>query len=358
MKFAWLSRKLNISMLIIGIGIILLVSGVLFGIYSKREKTYCVKYEETGDLEYSVALKENEFYEQDYLEKDRQYIASLVEHINSKFKYRLTLKEDLKYEYIYKIVANVNVIDNKTNKVIYDLSENILEETIGESNNILQIQENVKIDYNKYNDLISKFVTGYKLRDVTSKLTVNMRVKIAGKSEDFEKEVSVMSLQIPLTTDTIGIDVSYDLANNSDSIITLKSRYNNNEIFLYLAIIFLIIDIGLVVGLIIYIKSSSTEEDKYKSELKKILNTYGTYISEVEDEFDMKGYQILKVKKFIDLLEIRDTMHIPIIMIENKESLTSCFIIPTDNRILYFYSLGITQYALPTGSSEKAEESV
>ena len=51
----------------------------------------------------------------------------------------------------------------------------------------------------------------------------------------------------------------------------------------------------------------------------------------------MSGYQILRVKKFVDLLEIRDTMHIPIIMIENKENLVTCFIIPTDNKILYFH---------------------
>ena len=175
----------------------------------------------------------------------------------------------------------------------------------------------------------------------------------------FQKEDdSVISIDIPLTTDTVGIDVNYNLSNNVDSLITLKSSYNNSKILLYIAVFILMIDIGLTIGLIIYIRSSLTEEEKYKNELSKIVNNYGTYISEVEDEFDMKDYQILKVKKFVDLLEIRDTMHIPIIMIENKENLVTCFIIPTDNKILYFYSLGVTQYALPTANNEKIEEQV
>ena len=358
MNLAGLSRKQIAAMMTVGIVLILAFSCFFFGVYYKRGKTHCVGYEDNGNIEYSVALKDNEFYEKNYLEKDRQYIASLIKHIEAKFNYRLQLEEEVPYEYKYRVVANINVVDNKTNKVIYDLSENIVEEVIGQSNNFIQIQENIEIDYNKYNELINKFVAGYKLRDVPSELSVNMQVGISGIEEDFQKNVSNMSINMPLTTDTIGIDLNYDVARNPNSVIEIKSISNSNKTFLYLSVLFLVVDVAAVIGLIIYIRSSSTEEEKYKNELKKIINSYGTYISEVEDEFDMNGYQILKVKKFIDLLEIRDTMHIPIIMIENKENLATCFMIPTDNKILYFYSLGITQYALPIGSNEKGEEKV
>lgn len=359
MKLIELNRKMNIYTWISGIVLILIISIVFFGIYSKRDKVYFVKYDDYSELDYNVALKENQYFEEEFLGKDRQYIASLIDHINANFKYKLTVKEDLEYSYKYKILANVNVIDNNTNKVIYDLSENVLEEITGKNENVLAIEENVKIDYNKYNNLISEFVKGYNLKNVTSNLNVKMYVGIAGTADDFQKEEdSVISLNIPLTTDTVGIDANYNLSNNVDSLITLKSSYNNSKILLYIAAFLILVDIGLVVGLIMYIKNSLTEEEKYKNELSKILNNYGTYISEVEDEFDMKDYQILKVKKFIDLLEIRDTMHIPIIMVENKENMQAYFIIPTDNKILYFFSLGVTQYALPESKEEKIEEQV
>lgn len=359
MKLVELSRKMNIYTWIFGIVIVLIISGVFFRIYAERDKVYYVKYDDYSELDYNVALKENEYYEQTHLDKDRQYIASLIDHINANFKYNLSVKEDLEYQYKYKIIANVNVIDNGTNKIIYDLSENIIEEEVGKNEKLLEIEENVRIDYNKYNDLISEFVEGYNLKNVTSKLTVKMYVGIAGTVQDFEKEEdSVISIDIPLTTATVGINVNYNLSNNVDSLITLKASYNNSKILLYISVILLLVAVGLTVGLIIYIRSSLTEEEKYKNELSKIINNYGTYISEVEDEFDMKDYQILRVKKFVDLLEIRDTMHIPIIMMENKESLVTCFVIPTDNKILYFYSLGVTQYALPLGNKEKIEEQV
>lgn len=355
MKVLELHRKMNIYTWITALVLILIISGVLFTMYIKKDTVYYVHYNDKSDLDYQVALKENDYFDENYLGKDQQYIASLIDYISADFKYDLNVDEDLEYSYQYKIVANVNVIDKTSNKAIYTFSENLLDEITGQSSNALNIKENVKIDYNKYNDLINEFVQVYNLKNVTSKLTVDMYVGIAGSIEEFQKEEdSVISLDIPLTTDTIGIDINYDLSNNVDKLITLKPSYQNSKILLIIGTILLIIDLGLLVGLIIYIKKSETEEEKYNTQLKKILNNYGSYISKVEDEFDMKGYQILKVQNFVDLLEIRDTMHIPIIMIENKESLITCFIIPTNNNILYFYSLGITQYALPT--SQENEE--
>ena len=74
MKLVELNRKMNIYTWIIGIIFILIISGVFFGIYLKRDKVYYVKYDDCSELDYSVALKENQYYEQEYLEKDRQYI--------------------------------------------------------------------------------------------------------------------------------------------------------------------------------------------------------------------------------------------------------------------------------------------
>ena len=120
MRLIELNRKMNIYTWIVGIILILIISGVFFGIYSKRDEVYYVKYDDHSELDYNVALKENQYFDETYLEKDRQYIASLIDYINANFKYNLTVKEDLEYSYKYKILANVNVIDNNTNKVIYN----------------------------------------------------------------------------------------------------------------------------------------------------------------------------------------------------------------------------------------------
>ena len=68
--------------------------------------------------------------------------------------------------------------------------------------------------------------------------------------------------------------------------------------------------------------------------------------------------KIIKMQSFVDLLEIRDTMRLPIIMLENKEKMITCFMITTDNNVLYFFSIGVTQYALPASPISASTETV
>ena len=349
-----LNRKIGIYIWIAAIVIILVISIILLGVYFNKDKVDYIKYSENGNVEYNVLLNKNEYFNNKYLEEGKQYIASLIDSIVADFNYSFELEETAEYTYDYNIVANVNVIDNNTNKIIYNISDELLSGN-GDSNYKFILNENVKVDYNKYNKLINKFVALYNLNNVTSKLSVSMNVSAEGITKEFKKEGSTIALDIPLTTNTVSIDVNHNLSNGEQGLIPLDLTDNNGNTLLVTAISLIIVAVGLVVGLKKYIKVSSTDEEKYNVQMKKILNSYGSYISKVEDDFDMKGYQILKVENFVDLLEIRDTMHIPIILIENKQNLVACFIIPTNNKILYFYSLGATQYGLPM-ASEKNEE--
>ena len=47
----------------------------------KLNKTYYIGYRESGAIDYNVFLKDNEFFEQDYLGKDQSYVASLIDKI-------------------------------------------------------------------------------------------------------------------------------------------------------------------------------------------------------------------------------------------------------------------------------------
>ena len=49
--------------------------------------------------------------------------------------------------------------------------------------------ENVKIDYNRYNELIKSFVKVYSLDDTVSTLTLRLHISILGDCEDFEDNI-------------------------------------------------------------------------------------------------------------------------------------------------------------------------
>lgn len=241
------NRKLIISIWSISIIIILIISIGFLALYAKRNSVYYVHYDEKSDLDYEVVLKENEYFEEDHLNEDNQYIAKLIDSINTNFKYDLAVKEDLTYNYRYKITADVNVKDNTTNKPIYTYSEDLLNEVTGKSDGALNIDENIKVDYQKYNEKISEFVNVYKLSDVTSMLTLKMYVGIDGDLEQLNKaDESVISLDIPLTTNTVAIDMKYDLSDNVDNLIALKSDYQNSIMWVYVAGGLFLLDLALL----------------------------------------------------------------------------------------------------------------
>ena len=93
-----------------------------------------------------------------------------------------------------------------------------------------------------------------------------------------------------------------------------------------------------------YIRNSRSARTVYEIELKKILNNYRSYIQKVNSKFDLTGYQALKVDNFTDMLEIRDTTSQPILMVENSTKGGAYFIIPTSSKILYVYSIKISDY--------------
>lgn len=353
-EFEWMKTdKKKSKILATIIMIIVLIAGILLIKNSLIKKnTDVISYKDSKNIEYKVLLNENGYYQTDYIEEGNQYIADLIKSIETNIKYKFDLNE--KYEYKYKVIGTVTVKDEKTGRCIYTSSEDLVEEKTGEAKKDITIEENINIDFVKYNDLIKKFVGSYNLKNVTSTLSVKLDFGVDGVNKDFSKTMgTVMNLDIPLGQNTVAIDKNFDLT-NANNFITYSSGKNGiGKAGLAFGIMLLVGDAIVALGYVIYNKVNATSEEKYNRDLKKIVNSYDSYISKIDGEFDMEGYQILKVQNFTDLLEIRDTMQLPIMMLENKEQLATCFVIPTNAQLLYFYSITAKQYALPSGRREQ-----
>ena len=340
-------RKRKITSYLCLIIVIMICSLSLLFLYFNKTKDYYVSYKETSDLDYRVYLKENDFFESDYLEKDNQYVASLIDHINAKFNYKLNIENmAIDYQYQYHIEAFINVIDNNTKNSIFSKKLDLVPEKLlySHKEHTVEINEDINIDYNYYNDLIKKFITIYELNETTSTLEVNMYVKVLGNCEDIENAETnnVITLSIPLTTKTVGIDMNYDvLGDNAENVMICNDNNGSAIIYLILSILIFVGDIILIIVLIRYVINSRTAETIYHRELRKILNNYKSYIQKINNELDLKGYKVLIVDTFTDMLEIRDTIQEPILMIENKQKTGVFFLIPSKTRILYTYSIKV-----------------
>lgn len=322
---------------------IVIISTILISfitLYIENNKIKYIKYTEQGNVDYKVYLKKNNFFEEKYLEENKEYISSLIDNVQAQFKYNLSIEqENIINKYTYKILSNVKVTDKTTKKNLYDKTEILMPE----KENLLDqkqinIKETVEIDYNKYNDLINKFISIYEVGNIDSELTVNMIIDIMDSNEKINEPI--ITLRIPLTTNTMDIDIKNNLVEGKNNVIKYKKEKKYNLLFILISVISLLINLVLIIKLIIYIKKTRNIITKYKKEKKKILRNYSQYIQKIDNRIDYEKYEQINVSTFTDLLEIRDAMQSPILMIEEKNC--TKFIIPTEN-ILYIYTVKIKE---------------
>jgi hypothetical protein len=168
-----------------------------------------------------------------------------------------------------------------------------------------------------------------------------MYISVKGNCDDLvdnPDSQSVISLKIPLTERTMSIEMESNLVETKDGLLVCR-KVDNPIMTLVTGVILFICDIGLITWTGIYIAKTRSPKDIYERELKKILNNYHSFIQKINNDFDLKGYQILKVDTFTDMLEIRDTLQQPILMVESKEKNGVHFIIPSVTKLLYTYTL-------------------
>lgn len=358
--FDMLKRKSLIIRDIIVIAFIFIVTAMLAIEVKKENKTQLnIVYTENSNLDYKVYLKENDFFDEDYWEEDNQYIASLIDYIEANFKYELEAsKPNIDYQYTYKIVAEVNVEDKTNHKSLYKFSEELIDGKIYDFNTSskLCINEPVKVDYNRYNDIIKRFVDLYDLNNSIASVTVNMYVNVLDDTpkDTTKPDIPAISLNIPLTTETMAIDIESNLVNEND--INVCTTINKGK-YLFGTILLAVLDIILVIKLIIFINDTKNEKAVYNMRLRKIMSNYGSYIQKLNNEYDFEGHQILEIKSFEDLLQIKETLNKPILMTEKSLAMETYFFIPSDDNV-YIYELKAGNLRKNRGKryKEKGEE--
>lgn len=328
------------------IGIIAMLIIFLIACLSLTVKgEYKLHFSDKGNMDYKVYLKKNEFFEDDYLPMDRQYIASIIDHVDADFSYSFKSDERINLEYSYYLTATL-LINNADGKKIYDKKETILEKQKYNEvkNDSFSISENVKIDYDKYNKVATKFVEQYGIV-ADSKLVVSLYVDVVGKHAEFDKNISdkaVVTLEIPLTNKTVDITLDYELAENNNQILQYSSTRISNPILFGFACVLAVADIVAIIGFIIYVIINRDNETLYNIKLNKILKDYDRYISEtkiterVEDLLKTRGLRIVILNSFESLMDVRDTIEKPILFHEERIGEEAIFYL-FDDKIGYVY---------------------
>ncbi|MBE6646555.1 MAG: hypothetical protein E7611_02795 [Ruminococcaceae bacterium] len=343
------------SVIIAVVAIAVIISALVS--YQLNQK-YFIGYTESGSIDYDVYLKDNEFYDSPYLDKNQSYVASLIDRIITNFYYDIDMDaEDVNYRYSYTITSRLEIIDDTSDVPIFNPEYELVsvKDKSQNSSNRLTINEIVVLSYDEYNDLASKFLETYDLAGATtSNIVLTLKVDVLSDCEAFTgSSVDTYSseLRIPLTTKTVNIKMTSSVPDAEAKMIAC-TRGAGSEVFKTTAIVLGISDILLALLLVAFIYLTRTDDITYTARVKKILSQYKSYIQKIKNLFETRGYQVVLVDTFDEMLEIRDTIQAPILMHENEDKTCAKFMIPTDSKILYLYEIKIEGYTDPEPEPE------
>lgn len=325
--------------------VVIFIIGLLFlyNYYTLSKGRY-IYYNEESNVNYNVCLKQNEFYENKCLEKNNQYVASLIDYIPANFNYKLNfLNSDLEYTYSYRMVATFNVKDSSSEKILFTKDDILYTSPEKKATNGVAIDYNLSIDYNKYNDLLNNFINIYDLSQTTNELKVSMDVFINGQGDEKFGDINTSkatSLTIPLTTKTVNIDINGTSMNSNDNRIHVQPTKSYTPL-LILGVVFVVIALGLLILILDLIKKNRTVQEIYDNRIKKITLAYDAYIQKITGDYPIGASQICKVSSFQDMLEIKESSEKPLLMLENKEKTGTFFLIPVGEGVIYTYAIRV-----------------
>lgn len=294
----------------LGLGIFYLIESINF---SKEES---IRYKENSSLDYKVYLKENDFYDTPYLTKDMAYIASLIDTINIDFNYLFSIDTISNMDFSYGIYGKLIIADESGENTYFEKEYNLLNNkqvNMVESKS-QEIKENISIDYGYYNRLANDFKMSYAI-DTTSYLKVYLKIdkKNAEKETKFDlNDTDELAITIPLSEKAIQIKMDYMNLNETNQVLAQPEVAVEDMTVLVISIILFLVSIISfikIIRLLSLLKVRSSNFDKY---INKILSEYDRLVVETVSCPNLTDNNVIKIKKFEELLDVRDNLKLPI----------------------------------------------
>lgn len=302
-------------------------------------------YKKNNNIDYKVYLKENDYFEEDYLEKDGQYISSIINNIKVNMKYSFQASNKFNYTYKYKIVGQLVVNHNQDDKLesqIFSKDYIFNDEKVISHNdsNEFDINEVFDINYQEFDQYIKVFKSNYAL-SVSALLKVKMYIEIEGYSDNVTNgyhDSDILELDIPIAEPTIELSTANTEVDNQGIINGLKQGVIKNRVTFTFGIIFLVISLLVLISEIYDIYFHSYHQNSFIRTVNKILKMYDNVIVNSKTPLNLDNMKIINVSSFEELLDAEEELRIPIIYNEIEYNKKVTFtIINNDQAWVYTY---------------------
>ena len=300
------------------------------------EEEQIVKYNEKSSLDYKVYLFKNDFYDQEYLDKDMLYVASLIKNIKLDFDYLFTAEDKENLDFEYSVIGKLSITNKEGTRYYFEKTYTLLnpKKVTMTDTNIQRIVEEVNVDYSYYNNLATNFKASYGL-DTESKLTVFMLInkKNTPQSNFVMDNNTIMNVVIPLSQKSIDIRLDYKDINQTSNIIKAQDVKVRNTVILAVAITLVVSSLAVMIKTMRMLSLLRTKRSAYDKYIAKLLKEYDRLIAETSTSISFKDKEIIDVNKFTELLDLHDNLQLPIMFYSVTNHQKAYFYISHDNTI-------------------------
>ena len=337
--FSYQTRLIaNIVILVLSSVLSILLLAHSFNLFEKTEITY----KENNEMHYTVLLKENNLLEEKEMTSNLNYIANLIDTVKVNYIYEFTPEELIKGTYNYNVTATVNIVDQITGELYYT-KDYILVDSIKEHilKSKLEINNTIDIDYDYFKDIAYKTLSYYGT-NAKANLNVSFNINKELETNAFKKnnlnDKVTSNLVIPLTNEETNIKFQSNNYNKENTLYYVEEYDEKDDNYLLYSIVLIVCAVYSAYRLTKLLKALKVKENKYDKKLIYIKRKHNKIIVDVETMPDFTEYNVTKISRFNELVDVRNSYKDPIRFYEVTPHTKCHFYIIHKNEI-FLYTL-------------------
>lgn len=324
---------------------------------SKNKDNLIMSYTSSGNIDYKVFLKENNFIDNEYLNAGEAYILDLIDYVRLTPVYNFKSTSKTNVTGTNKLVAKLKVYykessDKNNNPEVMNKEKTLDEKVMNFNDDKYTSLGSYDLYLNEYLDMLKEFQSEVKIAvdgylDITYESSFDGKVGGASYSNKYDNTV-----RIPLSNSVVKIENQKAEVKESN-VYEADLVKTNKTVMSYIVIANIVVFI--IICFLLKKLFSFTNKSEYQRKLSKILKNYDDIIVNTSTILDVKKYKVIKIDEFKEILNLSRELLLPIMNYEKIKDKETWFYVIKDD-ILYMHVVSEKKLELKTNEEDKVKK--
>lgn len=323
----------------------------------ENEDNVIMSYTQSGNLDYKVYLKQNEFIDDEYLGENEAYILDLIDHVSvtSLYNFKSTTKTNVAGT--NKLVATLKVYykesnDRNENPEVMTREQIIDEKVINFNDDTYSTIGSYDIYLNDYLNMVKEFQSEVKI-SLDAYLEISMQSEFQGSvggasyNDDYDTLISIPLSESVVQIEKQNIDEKTEKIYESDLVKT------NQTVMSYIVIANIVTFI--IICLLLRKLFVFTNKTSYERTLNKILKNYDDIIVNTSTILEVNKYKLIEIEEFKEILNLSRELLLPIMNYEVIKGKETWFYVIKDD-ILYRYVVSLDKMEKKKNEKQRSKK--